>query len=210
MITERLDIKDEVLYWDNIKKAAQALLAGRLVAFPTETVYGLGVNADDNTAIDSLYSVKQRPGSKQLAIMIADPDDVTKYVNEVPSIAKVLIDSFWPGPLTIVFMLNHDKSIGIRNSSNHVVRDLARTANVAIASTSANITGKQPAIDAQQVINNFGDNIDVVLDGGPAHSRIPSTVVKVKDDTLEILRYGIIEEERIKRCLSENSVSVRS
>lgn len=210
MVTERLDIKDEALYWDNIKKTAHALIAGKLVAFPTETVYGLGVNADDNVAIGSLYSVKQRPGNKQLAIMIADPEDVTKYVKEVPTIAKVLIDSFWPGPLTIVFMLHHDKSIGIRNSSNHVVRDLARTANVAIASTSANITGKQPAIDAQQVINSFGDNIDVVLDGGPAHSRTPSTVVRVKDDKLEILRYGIIKEERIKRCLNENSVSVRS
>jgi len=208
MVTELLDLKNTVLYRDNINKAAQALLAGRIVAFPTETVYGIGVNANDSAAIDHLYSMKERPGNKQLAIMIAESDDVAKYVNEIPTIAKVLIDSFWPGPLTIVFMLHNDKSIGIRNSSNNVVSDLIRAANVAIASTSANIAGKQPAANAQQVIDNLGDKVDMILDGGPAQSRTPSTVVKVKEDRFEILRYGIIKEESIKRCLNESSVSV--
>lgn len=210
MVTERLDLKDTVLYWDNIKKAAQALLDGKIVAFPTETVYGIGVNANDSIAIDNLYKVKQRPESKQMAIMINEADDVTKYIKEIPPVAKVLMDSFWPGPLTIVFDLSHNKSIGIRNSSNHVVRDLIKSANAAIASTSANVAGRQPAADARQVINVFGDKIDMVLDDGPAQSSTPSTVVKVKEDTFEILRYGIIEEERIKRCLNENSVSLRS
>ncbi len=210
MVTELLNLRESASYWGDIEKAAQALLSGKIVAFPTETLYGIGVNADDSTATNCLYRVKQRPESKKLAIMIAEPDDVTKYVKEIPPIARILIKSFWPGPLTIVFALPDNKSIGFRNSSNRVVRDLIKFAKVEIASTSANISGKIPATDAQQVITNFGDKIDVVLDDGPTQFKTPSTVVKIMDDKLEIIRHGVIEEERINRCLDENCLSFRS
>ncbi len=209
MVTELLNLKESVSYWGNIEKAAQALLSGKIVAFPTETVYGIGVNAKDSAATSSLYRVKQRPESKKLALMIAKPDDVTKYVKEIPPIARILIKSFWPGPLTIVFVLPDNKSIGFRNSSNRVVRDLIKFAKVEIASTSANMSGEIPATDARQVINNFGDKIDVVLDDGPTQFKKPSTVVKIMDDTFKIIRHGVIEEERINRCLDENCLSFR-
>jgi L-threonylcarbamoyladenylate synthase len=210
MVTELLNLKKSISYWENIEKAAQALLSGRIVAFPTETVYGIGVNANDAAARRSLYKIKKRSESKKLAIMIGSPDDITKYVKDIPPIARILIKSFWPGPLTIVFMLPDNKSIGFRNSSNRVVRDLIKLSKVEIASTSANISGEIPATDAQQVMDNFCDKIDIVLDDGPTKFKTPSTVVKIMGDTFEIIRHGVIEEERIKRCLDENCLSIRS
>lgn len=210
MVTELLNLKESVSYLENIKKAAQALISGKIVGFPTETVYGLGVNGSDDNAISNLYKIKKRSESKKLAIMIAKPDDITKYVKEIPPIARILINSFWPGPLTIVLMLSDKKNIGFRNSSNRVVRDLIKLSKVEIASTSANISGEIPATDAQQVMDNFCDKIDIVLDDGPTEFKVPSTVVKIVDGTFEVIRHGVIEEERIKRCLDENCVSIRS
>ncbi len=210
MIAEILCLNDTDRYLENIRIAAQALLSGRIVAFPTETVYGLGVCADNNTAIDNLYSVKQRPRHKELSILIAEPDDVIKHVKHIPPIARRLISSFWPGPLTIIFDLPDNRTVGIRNSSHHVVRDLLNTAKVSIVSTSANISGRPPATDAQQVISNFAEKIDVVLDGGTAEAGSPSTVVKIVNNTFEIIRHGVIEEERLNRCLNEDCLSIRS
>jgi len=210
MTAEILYLDDKARYLENIRTAAQALLSGGIVAFPTETVYGLGVCADNERAIDSLYSVKQRPRDKKLSIMIAEPDDVTKHIKHIPPIARRLISSFWPGPLTIVFDLQDNRTVGIRNSSHHVVRDLLNAAGISIVSTSANISGRSPAIDAQQVISSFSDKVDVVLDDGPAEAGKPSTVIKIVDNTFEIIRHGVIEEERLNRCLNEDCLSIRS
>lgn len=203
MTAELFSLKDNVLYEKNIKKAAKALLRGVIVAFPTETVYGIGVNADDGTAIDSLYRLKQRPRDKKLAVIINEADDIIKYVKDMPQIARKLMDSFWPGPLTIVFTLPDNDTIGFRNSANHVVRDLIKCAGVPIVSTSANISGRPPATDAQQVKVDLDDSVGVILDGGPTRSEIPSTVVRIKGETFEIIRHGIINEERIYRCINK-------
>ena len=205
-----LNLKNPDTYRENIKIAAQALISGRIVAFPTETVYGLGVCADNDRAIDSLYRVKQRPRDKELSIMIAEPEDVSKHVKHIPPIARRLISSFWPGPLTIIFDIPDNRTVGIRNSSHHVVRDLLNTAKISIVSTSANISGMPPATDAQQVISNFSDKVDVVLDGGQTEAGNPSTVVKIEDNTFKIIRHGVIEEERLNRCLNEDCFSIRS
>ncbi len=210
MVAKILNLKNPDTYRENINIAAQALISGRIVAFPTETVYGLGVCADNNTAIDNLYSVKQRPRDKKLSIMIAEPDDVTKHVKHIPPIAGRLISSFWPGPLTIIFDLPDNRTLGIRNSSSRVVRDLINAAGISIVSTSANISGRPPAIGAQQVISNFADKVDVVLDGGPAEAGKPSTVVKIVDNSFQIIRQGVIGNERLNRCLNENCLSIRS
>ncbi len=210
MTAEILCLNDTDRYLENIRTAAQALRSGGIVAFPTETVYGLGVCADNDTAIDNLYSVKRRPRNKELSILIAEPNDVTKHVKHISPIAGRLISSFWPGPLTIVFDLSGNRTLGIRNSSNRVVRDLINTAGISIVSTSANISGRPPAIDAQQVISNFSDKVDVVLDGGSAEAGRPSTVVKIVDNTFEIIRHGVIGKERLNRCLNEDCLSIRS
>ena len=205
-----LNLKSPDTYRENIDIAAQALLSGKIVAFPTETVYGLGVCADNDIAIDNLYSVKQRSKDKKLSIMISESEEVSKYVKHVPLIAKKLIGAFWPGPLTIILDLDDNSTVGLRNPDNRVIRDLINEVAVPIASTSANISGGSPAIDAQQVISNFSDKIDVVLDGGPAEAGNPSTVVKIWDDTYKIIRHGVIGKERLSRCLNEDCFSIGS
>ena len=205
-----LNLKSPDTYRENIDIAAQALLSGKIVAFPTETVYGLGVCADNNAAIDNLYRVKQRPIDKKLSIMISTPDEVKKYVKHIPLIAEKLISAFWPGPLTIILELDDNSTVGLRNPDNRVIRDLINAVEIPIASTSANISGGSPAIDAQQVISNFSDKIDVVLDGGPAEAGNPSTVVKIWDDTYKIIRHGVIGKERLSRCLNEDCFSIGS
>ena len=210
MTAKILNLKNPDTYTENIKVAANALLSGKIVAFPTETVYGLGVCADNNTAIDNLYSVKRRSRDKKLSIMISKTEEVSKYVKHVPLIAKKLIGAFWPGPLTIILDLDDNSTVGLRNPDNRVIRDLINEVAVPIASTSANISGWYPAIDAQQVISNFSDKIDVVLDGGPAEAGNPSTVVKIWDDTYKIIRHGVIGKERLSRCLNEDCFSIGS
>ena len=210
MTAEILCLNDKDRYLENIRTAAQALRSGRIVAFPTETVYGLGVCADNDTVIDNLYSAKQRSRDKKLSIMIAEPDDVRKHVKQITPIANKLISSFWPGPLTIIFDLPDNRTVGIRNSSHHVVRDLLNAAGISIVSTSANISGRPPATDAQQVISSFSDKVDVVLDGGSVKAGKPSTVIKIVDNTFEIIRHGVIGKERLNRCLNEDCLSIRS
>ena len=210
MTAQILNLKNPDTYRENIKIAAQALRTGRIVAFPTETVYGLGVCADNNDAIDNLYHVKQRSRDKKLSIMIARPEDITKYVKQIPPIAEKLISAFWPGPLTIIFELDDNSTVGLRNPDNRVIRDLIKAVEIPIASTSANISGRPPAINAQQVLINFSDKIDVVIDDGPAEAGTPSTIVKIWDDTFKIIRHGVIEKERLNRCLNENCFSIRS
>ena len=210
MTAKILNLKNPDTYTENIKVAANALLSGKIVAFPTETVYGLGVCADNDIAIDNLYSVKRRSRDKKLSIMISESEEVSKYVKHVPLIAEKLIGTFWPGPLTIILDLDDNSTVGLRNPDNRVIRDLINEVAVPIASTSANISGGSPAIDAQQVISNFSDKIDVVLDGGPAEAGSPSTVVKIWDDTYKIIRHGVIGKERLSRCLNEDCFSIGS
>lgn len=197
-------------YTENINIASEALNSGKIVAFPTETVYGLGVRCDNSDAIDNLYRIKQRPRDKQLSIMIANTEEIAKYTGQIPPIAEQLINAFWPGPLTIILELENKSTVGLRNPDNRVIRDLINAVGIPIASTSANISGKSPAIDAQQVIISFSDKIDVILDDGPAEAGKPSTIVKICDDTFEIIRHGVIAKERLNRCLNEDCFSIGS
>ena len=145
-----------------------------------------------------------------MSIMISTSEEVTKYAEHVPPIAEKLIREFWPGPLTIIFELDDKSTVGLRNPDNHIIKDLINAVEIPIASTSANISGRSPAIDAQQVMVNFSDNIDVVLDGGSADAGKPSTIVKIWNDTYTIVRHGVIGQERLNRCLNEDCFSIRS
>jgi L-threonylcarbamoyladenylate synthase len=205
MTTVVLNVRDQERYWSHIEAAAQALRAGELVAFPTETVYGLGAHRDNAKAIERIYEVKGRPEEKKLTLMIANRNDLKKHVDSVSKIANLLMDIFWPGPLTIIFPLKDGSSLGIRFPDNAVAIDLIRTAKGPIITTSANISGYPPATDAQQVLMDLGGKIHTILDGGSTRLRSPSTVVRVMDETIEIIRHGIISEASIRSCL-ENSL----
>ncbi|MCF6158333.1 MAG: threonylcarbamoyl-AMP synthase [wastewater metagenome] len=206
MKTRILSVKDQEHYWNYIEAAAQALRAGKLVAFPTETIYGLGANRDDAKAVARIYEVKQRPGEKRLTLMISDYDDLKKYVDHVSAAAEKLMDVFWPGALTIIFPLKDGSDLSIRFPDNPVARDLIRTAKVSVVTTSANISGYPPATDAQQVFMDLGGKIPIILDGGSTRFRSPSTIVLVKGDTIEIVRRGIISETSIRSYLENNFI----
>lgn len=208
MKTLLLNLREQELYWWHIETAAEALRAGELVAFPTETVYGLGAHRDNAKAIASIFEVKKRHEEKRLTLMIADPEDVKKYVDRFSDTAKILMDSFWPGALAIIFPLKDGSDVSIRLPDNKVARDLIRAAKVPVVTTSANISGHPPATDAQQVLMYLKGKIHIVLDGGSTRYRSPSTIVKLKDGTVEIIRRGIISEVSIRSCLENNLIKV--
>ncbi len=217
MDTRVLRLEDEALYALHIKEAASALRNGKLVAFPTETVYGLGANANDTEAIARLYEAKQRPKEKQLSILICSLDGVKLWAQIVPPNAKLLMDMFWPGPLTIVLPSRTDRNvcptikggneIGLRFPDSKVAQDIVRLAKVPVVATSANISGMPPPINAEQVIRGLGGRIDLVLDGGVTRLQAPSTVVRVTNaNKVEIIRVGVISREMVYDCLKQEKV----
>ncbi len=201
MDTKLLDTKEITHYRDHLSVAADALKRGELVAFPTETVYGIGANAQNDSAISMLYEVKNRPREKEFARLISSQDEISDLIGRIPPYARNLMREFWPGPLTIIFSGPGGKDIGVRLPAHKVAQDLIRLAGVPVLATSANISGKPPATNAQEVLEYFGGKIEIILDGGSSTIKIPSTIVKVTRDSCVILREGAIPEERIMSCI---------
>ena len=196
-----LDIKDKDRYRDYLQEAAEALRSGEIVAFPTETVYGLGVNAQDEGAVKDLYAVKQRPQEKEFARIICNLEEIDWLLGQVEDPVHQLIERFWPGPLTIVFSGYDKKDIGVRFPDHKVAQDLVRLSGVPVLATSVNISGGPPATSAGEVLATMGGKIKIVLDGGPCRLKTPSTVVKISKGSYQILRIGAIPEEAINECL---------
>lgn len=180
-----------------LEPAAACLADGGLVAFPTETVYGLGTRSDRPAAVARLLEVRASPREKNLTLHIADIDDVQRYVGTVPPLAYRLIWEFWPGPLTLV-LPKGDGTIGLRHPSNRIAMDLLRMARVPVVLPSANKSGQPPAVNAAQVLAAFDGQIDCVVDGGQTAIGVASTVVRVLGRSPEILRDGAIPRARIE------------
>jgi len=196
-----------------IKEAAGIIDAGGLVAFPTETVYGIAcrVNGD---SLAKLGEIKGRAADKYYTLHIAKSDDINKYVPTLGLQARKLIQNAWPGPLTAVFELEQkdidkqqknlerevfenlykDNSIGIRYPDNPIATALLQQAGNAIVAPSANVTGQSPAINAEQVLAQLSGKIDLLLDGGPCKYQRSSTVAKIGKNGLEILRHGVYSQ----------------
>ncbi len=208
MKTAVLNLKDERLYRQHIESAAEALRSGKLVVFPTETVYGIGAHRDNKDAIERIYAVKGRPEEKKLTLMVADAGDVGKYTGHCSLTAKKLMDFFWPGPLAIVFPLADGSDLSIRLPDNSAARDLIRTAKVPVVTTSANLSGRPPATNARQALMDLGGKVSVILDGGTTRLCVPSTIVKVDGERVEIIRHGVIPEASIRSCLENGLVKV--
>jgi L-threonylcarbamoyladenylate synthase len=183
-----------------IKEAAGVLRRGGLVAFPTETVYGLGANLDDPQAIQELYQVKQRPFEKKVTLHIAEIADVEKNGAVVTPLARDLMNRFWPGPVTIVLKKEDGSTLGFRMPDHPVALALLKEAGVPVVAPSANLSGAAPPTDGQAVLKDLADKIDLVLDAGSTEVGISSTVVDLSGDRPEILRRGARVEE-IERLL---------
>jgi len=187
-----------------ITRALEVLLSGGLVAFPTDTVYGVGVLAFHAEAIESIYIAKDRPMEKAIPILIADVEDLIKVANEIPIFAARLIARFWPGPLTVLVpkkptlpeAISATSTVGVRVPNHDVARSLLRRAGP-MAVTSANISGQANPTTAQQVFAQLGGRIPLILDGGETPGGIPSTLVDCTGDQIEVLREGPITKAQL-------------
>src|SRR3989338_3323751 len=185
----------------NIKYAAAELRKGALVAFPTETVYGLGANVLNKRAVERLYRVKRRPRTKPFAILITDRNAIRKAGCQVTENAKRLMDKFWPGPLTMIFEGRRGEKIGFRMPDNKIALSLIKSSGVPVACPSANVSGSQAPTTAEEVLEGLDGKIGLVLDGGAAAIGVESTVVDLTAPRLRILREGAIKKEEVLRVI---------
>lgn len=183
-----------------IAEVVKVLKSGGIIAYPTETFYALGVNARDEGALKKLYKIKGRPKKKPLPVIIGDRKRLKTSVKRIPSKAERLMKRFWPGPLTLVFEASSDipqlltaktGKIAIRIPGERIALKLAKKAGFPITSTSANPSGKPPAIRPEKVIKYFDNKIDLLIDGGKTPGEKPSTIVDVTGP-VRILREGAI------------------
>jgi L-threonylcarbamoyladenylate synthase len=184
-----------------IARAAELIRSGRLVAFPTETVYGLGANALDPAAVGRIFWAKGRPGSNPVIVHLPDPSSVANVAATWPATAACLADRFWPGPLTIVVPKNPavpdevtagGSTVAIRCPSHPVAQTLLRAAGVPLAAPSANRSTELSPTRAEHVMRSLGGRIDMILDAGPCPGGIESTVVDVTGPVARVLRLGLI------------------
>jgi L-threonylcarbamoyladenylate synthase len=194
-----------------IARAAECLRAGGLVAFPTETVYGLGAHALDRRAVRRLFAAKGRPANDPLIVHVAAVDDVTPLVAEFPAIARELAERFWPGPLTMVLpKAKHVPeevtagldTVAVRIPSHAVARALLEYAHLPIAAPSANRFAHPSPTRAAHVLADLDGHIDIVLDGGPTTVGLESTVVDLTHSPPRVLRPGAIHLAALKEVMS--------
>lgn len=195
-------IKDEAL-----TKAADFIKNGGLVAFPTETVYGLGGDGLNSEAASKIYKAKGRPSDNPLILHINDQKMLHKIVNDVNSMAKKIMTAFCPGPITLILpksdivpssVTGGLDTVAVRMPDNDIARELIRLSNTPIAAPSANISGRPSPTTAQAVYNDLHDRIDMILDGGACHFGVESTIVDCTEDVPIILRPGAITKEMLE------------
>lgn len=197
--------------------AAQIILAGGVVAIPTETVYGLGANALDEAAVAKIFEAKGRPQDNPLIIHIAEPTELSCYCHDIPQAAWELANRFWPGPLTMVLPVRELvprrttaglDTVAVRCPKTAVTRALIRRARVPIAAPSANLSGKPSTTTAQHVLHDYGTDgkIDAVIDGGPCEVGVESTIVDLTGERPRLLRPGGVTPEELTEVLGELDV----
>ena len=189
---------------NSIQQALEILNSGGLVAFPTDTVYGVGALAFNGTAVESIYAAKDRPVEKAIPILIADESDLEKVGTNIPESAHKLASRFWPGPLTVLVpkmptlpeSVSATETVGVRIPDHDVARALLRAAGP-MAVTSANISGQPSPSTAEEVFAQLGGRIPLIIDGGKTPGGVPSTLVDCTGGELKILREGPISLEEI-------------
>ncbi|NIR72943.1 threonylcarbamoyl-AMP synthase [candidate division KSB1 bacterium] len=195
---------------DDLQVAVSSLRKGGVIAYPTETVYGLGANIYQQKAVLRIFEIKGRDISKPVSIMIASDADVNDICMDIPDYSRTLMAKYWPGPLTLIFkaseelpeyIVSEDKKIGLRLPDHPITRKLMELHSEPMTSTSANISGEQAPIHAQEVANTFKERIDVIIDGGECEGKVPSTVLDASGNTPRILREGAISSSQIEQSL---------
>ena len=198
-----------------IQTAAKILQEGGLVAFPTETVYGLGGNGLDSAACEKIYLAKGRPSDNPLILHISEIEELDRIVAEVSPQAKALMDAFWPGPLTMIFKKKDIvpakatgglDTVAVRFPNHPVARAIIRAAGLPIAAPSANSSGKPSPTRASHVEYDLNGKIDMIVDGGAAEWGLESTIVDMSTGVPTILRPGYITKEMLEEVLGQVQV----
>jgi len=189
-----------------LSEAVKIISEGGIVAFPTESFYGLGVDATNTDAVENLFKIKKRDPNLPILVLISSLKNLPQYVSFIPSSAKRLGGKFWPGGLTMVFqaspvlssaLTSSTGKVGIRISSHPVANAISKSLNVPITATSANISGMPPCVKADQVVEWFNNAVDLILDGGETQGKYPSTILDVTINPPLIIREGMVKAEEI-------------
>lgn len=197
-----------------IEEAAMVLLEGGIVAFPTDTVYGIAADATNSAAVERLFELKKREHQKAIPVLIHSTNQLRSIVKKIPESAKLLMERYWPGALTIVFekyentfmAVSSGTTLGIRIPDNLVCLSVLSMTGRPLATTSANISGKAPAVTADKVVEYFGSQIDLIIDGGHTSGETVSTVLSVVSVPFEILREGRISRAELLDLLGKDFI----
>lgn len=192
-----------------IRQAVHILTQGGIVAFPTETCYGLAVDPTNEMALQRLFQIKHRPAQKPVLLLIHDLAQLESLVSTIPEKYKPLMDTYWPGPLTLIFparkglssyLTGNTETVGLRISPNPLAMALCRSFNRAITATSANLSGYPSARRAAEVVDVFGKKVDFVLDaGGETLAGRCSTIIGLENGDLRLLRSGVVEVPGVRQ-----------
>lgn len=211
MKTKIIQLDEEHIDQAAMEEAGRVICVGGLVAFPTETVYGLGGDALNAASSGRIYAAKGRPSDNPLIVHIADMDGLEKITAQVPEIALRLAERFWPGPLTMIFKkadcvpyatTGGLDTVAVRMPSNKIARELIRTSGRYIAAPSANLSGRPSPTDAKHVIQDLYGRVDMILDGGESDIGLESTIIDLSGERPVILRPGYITEEMLGELIA--------
>jgi L-threonylcarbamoyladenylate synthase len=199
----------------NLGHVIASLKRGDVIVFPTETVYGLGADALNPAAVEKVFQLKGRNPQIPIPVIVADRAMLKGLVEKIPPIARMLMEQFWPGPLTLVLpaasgtpklLLNRTGGVGVRISSQHIATQLARELGRPLTATSANPSGQQAASTIEQAQNYFAGDIGIFLDGGQLPSKTGSSVIEVIDGGLKIIREGEISLEQLAAAIGSKNI----
>jgi L-threonylcarbamoyladenylate synthase len=195
-----------------LAEATRFLVRGQAIAFPTDTVYGIGVPAFDPQAVARLYTIKERPLSKPIPILIGRVEDLNQIARSIPEVAWELAQEFWPGGLTLILpgspqlpdiLTADDDTVAIRLPDHPVPVEIIRALGSPLAATSANLSGHLNPTRAQEVAAQLGNRIPLIIDGGSCPAGIPSSLVDLSRKPARLLRSGAIPVSRLKSILPE-------
>jgi len=205
-MSKYLDLKEDKDY-TKLKEVAEVIKNGGIVVFPTETVYGIGVNALNANPVERLYKIKQRPEDKPISLLVSSVEMIEQVAQDITELEHALIKEFFPGPLTIILNKKEivpdivtagGSTVGVRMPENEIAFKLIEYAGVPIAAPSANISGNPSGTQLYTVMNEFGENVDCYIDGGKSKLGLASTIVQVIDGMPHILREGSISKKQIE------------
>lgn len=204
-----MNLKNE-LNFERLKEPAKIIRNGGIVIFPTETVYGIGTNGLNEKAIKKLYEVKQRPLDKPISLLVSNIEMVNKIAKNISKLEYKIMETFFPGPLTIILekrdivpniLTANTNTVGIRMPNSKIAKKLIEYAGIPIATPSANISGKPSGTNIKDIQKDFEGKVDYFIDNGESKIGTPSTIVKVINNEIHILREGSILKKQIDRIV---------